>query len=511
MFGAINCIIALVLALFYFLRLSRWSHTHRPKASKRKSPPEVGGARLFTGHLHLLSPAGGLPHFKLADLSDTYGPIFTIRLGVRRALVVSSWELAKSLFTTCDAAISSRPKLRAGKHLSHNYAMFGFSPYGPFWRRMRKLISFELLSARRLETQTEVRMSETAQSVGELFRAWEERRDGSGRALVDMKRWFGDLSMNIVLRMVVGKRFSGSGEETGRWQEVMRDFFKLAGQFVVADALPYLRWLDIGGHEKRMKKNARELDGIVRGWLEEHRHRQGEYSPDFMDIMLSVSKEARLHTEYDDDTIIKATCESLISGGTDTTVVMLVWAFSLILNNPHVLKKAQEELDRHVGKQRQVEESDIRNLVYLQAITKETLRLYPAGPLGGTREFSEDCTVGGYHVPKGTWLLVNLWKLHRDPHVWGPDALEFKPERFLSIHKNMDVRGSDFELIPFGAGRRICPGSNLGLQMMHFVLANLLHSFDFWTEGDEGIDMTESAGLTTMKATPLDINTIFSF
>ncbi|KAK4404064.1 cytochrome [Sesamum angolense] len=184
---------------------------------------------------------------------------------------------------------------------------------------------------------------------------------------------------------------------------------------------------------------------------------------------------------------------------------MLVWTLSLLLNNRRVLKIAQEELDKYVGRERRVQDLDISNLVYLNAIVKETLRLYPAGPLGGTREFSEDSHVGGYYVPKGTWLIMNLWKLHRDPNVWPDDPSEFRPERFLSTHKSVDVKGHDFELIPFGAGRRICPGVNLALQMLHFVLASLLHAFEFSTVCDEMVDITESAGLTNMKATPLEV------
>lgn len=184
---------------------------------------------------------------------------------------------------------------------------------------------------------------------------------------------------------------------------------------------------------------------------------------------------------------------------------MLIWALSLLLNNRHVLKRAQEELDIHVGREKRVDESDIKNLVYLQAIVKETLRLYPAGPLGGFREFTKDCNVGGYHVPKDTWLIVNMWKLQRDPRVWLDGPLEFRPDRFLNRHLNVDVKGQDFELIPFGAGRRICPGANFGLHMLHLALANLLQAFEVSTEGDEKVDMSESAGLTNLKATPLDV------
>ncbi|CAA0839443.1 Cytochrome P450 82C4 [Striga hermonthica] len=504
-FSILGAISASLLFLFYCLRPTK-NATH-------KSPPEAGGARPFTGHLHLMFPPSELPYIALAALSDTYGPAFTVRLGMRRALVVSSRELAKHLFTTCDSAISSRPVLRAACHLSRGFATFGFSPYGPHWIQMRRLVSTELLSARQVKMQRDVRASETALSVNELFRRWEERKDGSGWVLVDMKKWVGELTLNMVLRLVAGKRLAGindGGEEIRRCREMMRSLFELAGMFVVADALPYLGWLDIGGHEKRMRENARELERLVGGWLAEHREKEygydDDYKPrDFMDVMVSVMRSGELQTEYDDDTIIKATCEALIVGGTDSTTVMLIWALSLLLNNPHALNKAQEELDTHVGKERHVDESDIGNLVYLQAITKETLRLCPAGPLLGVREFSEDCNVSGYHIPKGTWLMVNAWKLHRDPHVWGPDALEFKPERFLGEHRNLDVKGRDFKLIPFSAGRRICPGANSGLQMMNLVLANLLHGFELSTVSGKEVDMTGSHGMINMKALPLDV------
>ena len=137
----------------------------------------------------------------------------------------------------------------------------------------------------------------------------------------------------------------------------------------------------------------------------------------------------------------------LITGSTDTTTVTMIWTLSLLLNNSHALKKVQEELDEHVGRERLVNESDINNLVYLQAAVKETLRLYPAGPLSGLRQFTEDCTLGGYHIQAGTRLILNLWKMHRDPRVWA-EPLEFQPERFLSSrHKGVDVKGQHFELL----------------------------------------------------------------
>ena len=196
--------------------------------------------------------------------------------------------------------------------------------------------------------------------------------------------------------------------------------------------------------------------------------------------------------------------QALILGGSDTTAGTLTWAISLLLNNTEALKKAQEELDLHVGADRQVDDSDIKNLIYLQAIIKETLRLYPAGPLLGPREAMESCTVGGYNVPGGTRLIVNIWKIQRDPRVW-TDPSVFKPERFFTNHENVDVRGQHFELIPFGSGRRSCPGVSFALQVLHLTLARLLHGFDLASPLDLPVDMSESPGLTIPKATPLEV------
>ena len=200
--------------------------------------------------------------------------------------------------------------------------------------------------------------------------------------------------------------------------------------------------------------------------------------------------------------VTNVSLQILITGGTDTTTVTIVWALSLVLNHSSVLKKVQDELDLHVGKERLVNESDITNLVYLQAVVKETLRLYPAGPLSGPREFTEDCIIGGYHVSKGTRLITNLWKIQTDPRIW-PDPIEFKPERFLTTHKDVDVKGKHFELIPFGSGRRLCAGISFGVQMTQLVLASLLQAFEVSTDGP--VDMTAIFGLTNVKATPLDL------
>lgn len=197
--------------------------------------------------------------------------------------------------------------------------------------------------------------------------------------------------------------------------------------------------------------------------------------------------------------------QNLILAGSDTTMVTLTWALSLLLNHQMELKKAQDELNTHIGKDRKVEESDIKDLLYLQAIVKETLRLYPPSPIITLHAAMNDCTFScGYHIPAGTQLMVNVWKIHRDGRVW-THPHDFKPERFLTGHKDVDIRSQNHELVPFGSGRRACPGASLALRVVHLTLARLLHSFNVASPSNQAVDMTESPGLTNLKATPLEV------
>ena len=308
--------------VFATLLLSYCLLLWRSREGNSKIAPEATAAWPIIGHLHLLGGSDQLPHITLGNMADKYGPVFTIRLGVHRALVVSSWEMAKECLTTNDQAASSRPELLASKHLGYNHAMFGFSPYGSYWREVRKIISLELLSNRRLELLKDVRASEVVTSIKELYELWEEKKNESGLVSVEMKQWFGDLTLNVILRMAAGKRYfsasdASENKQAQRCRRVFREFCHLSGLFAVADAIPFLGWLDLGRHEKTLKKTAKEMDSIAQEWLEEHRRRKdsGEVNStqDFMDVMLSVLDGKNLG-DYDADTVNKATCLVYIIG-----------------------------------------------------------------------------------------------------------------------------------------------------------------------------------------------------
>ncbi|MBA0625611.1 hypothetical protein Godav_003393 [Gossypium davidsonii] len=495
----------LLLFLFSFLWISKHALTN---TNKKQTPPEAGGAWPIIGHLHLLAGPQP-PHISLANMADKYGRMFTIKLGVHRALVVNNWEIAKECLTINDKAFASRPKVVNMELLGYNNAMIVFAPYGPYWRQVRKCVTIELLSTHRLDLFKHVRESEVITSLEQLYQIWNKKKSTNcDKVLVEMKRWFRDVTLNVSMRIIVGKRMSSSeGGETMKCKELLEDFFEMAGKFVISDTLPFLKWLNVGGYEKSMKKIAKELDRIVEGWLREHKCKRGEdeanSEEDFMGVMLPILRDAG---EHDADTINKATSLALILAAEDTTSITMTWALSLLLNNRDALNKVQQELDIHVGNNRLlVKESDIKNLVYLQSVIKETLHLYPAAPLSVMHESIEDCTINGYHVSTGTWLIINLQKIHRDPFIW-ENPFEFRPERFMTTHKNIDVRGHNFELIPFGSGRRMCPGVSFALQIMQLTLANLLHWFEFETPLNEAVDMREAAGMTSPKATPLEVH-----
>nr|QNS29955.1 cytochrome P450 [Nothapodytes nimmoniana] len=497
-----------LLAFIYYLLL-------RSKSNRTSScsVPQAGGDLPVIGHLHLLG-GGQLTHKTLGAMANKYGPLFTIRLGSHKALVVSSWEVARECFTTHDKVFSSRPAISASKLLGYDFAMFGFAPYGSYWREMRKIVNLQLLSSKHIDMLKHIRESEVDTCFRELYELWVGNGSRRNGVLVNMIQWFGCMTHNTAVRMVGGKRYFGINADCDegkarKVRKVMRDFPYLFGVFVLSDAIPFLGWLDFSGYEKAMKRTAKELDILIGGWLEEHKQKrvlggEGRGEQDFMDVMLSVLGDAKI-SGFDADTINKATCLNLILAASDTTMVTLTWAISLLLNNPHVLERAQEEVDAQVGNKRRLKESDIKNLVYLHAIVKETLRLYPPSPIIGLRSSTEDCIISpGYHVPAGTRLMVNAWKIHRDERVW-PEPDMFQPERFLTSHKDIDVNGKNCKLIPFGSGRRSCPGSSVGLHTIHLILASFLHSFDVTKPSVEDVDMTESLGLTNLKATSLEV------
>lgn len=277
--------------------------------------PEPAGSWPIIGHLHLLAGSSQLLHQKLGLMADKCGPAFILRLGSRRAFVVSSSEVAEECYTTYDKALASRPSTAATKHMCYNDAVFGFAPYSPHWREMRKIVMSELLSNRRLEIIKNVQASEIDVLLRKLYDLW--AKNSCHPVCIDLKHLLEDLTLNVIVKMVAGKSFVGGSDDVeARWcQKKISEFFHLLGMFVLSDAFPSLWWLDLQGLEKKMKKTGQNLDEMLEVWVSEHRRKKAsgelkaEGEQDFIDVMLSLEDDGQLSGfPYDSNTSIKATC-----------------------------------------------------------------------------------------------------------------------------------------------------------------------------------------------------------
>ncbi|XP_054785863.1 cytochrome P450 93A3-like [Prosopis cineraria] len=457
------------------------------------------------GHLHLLAP---IPHQALRTLSQRYGPIIQLFLGSVPCVVASTPETATEFLRTHEASFSNRPQNTSVDFLTYGSQDFSFAPYGPYWKFMKKLCMSELLGGRTLDQLLPVRRQETVRFVRLLLDRAERGQtvDVGGELLT--------VSNNIVSRMLMGQTCSEDDVEAQEIRQLVRDTAELTGLFNVSDFIWFCKNWDLQGIKKKAKALRDRFDTLMDRVIAEHRKERrkmkevGEVyqAKDLLHILLDIyedeSSEIKLNMEN-----IKAFILDIFMAGTDTSALTTEWGLAELINHPSVMEKAREEMDSVIGRNRIVEESDIPNLPYLQAIVKETLRIHPTGPLV-VRESSERCNVGGFEIPAKTQLFVNVWAIGRDPNHWEKPE-EFRPERFMVSEegrgkKQIDVRGQHFELIPFGSGRRGCPGTSLALQVVQTNLGAMIQCFEWKVEGEKAnVDMEEKAGLTLSRAHPL--------
>ncbi|KAL2320829.1 hypothetical protein Fmac_029798 [Flemingia macrophylla] len=469
------------------------------KQNKTLLPPGPIGLPII-GHLHLLSPT---PHQEFHKISIRYGPIIHLFLGSVPCVVVSTAEAAKEFLKTHETSFSNRPaKTVAVEALTYGFQDFLFAPYGPYWKFMKKLCMSELLGGHMLDLFLPVRRQETHRFVKRVHQKTGEAVNFGGE--------FMTLSNNIVSRMTMSQASSENENEDEEMRKVVADTAELVGKFNISDFIWFLKSFDLQGFNKRLKKIHHRFDVVMDRIIkerEEERRKNKETGgtrgfKDMLDVLLDIYEDENPEMKLDKDSI-KAFIMDILVAGTDTSAVTMEWGMAELINNPRVLEKAREEIDSVIGKSRIVEESDIINLPYLQAIVKETMRMHPAGPLI-FRESSRGAVVCGYNIPAKTRLFINVWAIGRDPKHW-ESPLEFRPERFIENGASgLDVRGQHYHLIPFGSGRRMCPGASLALQVVHVNLAAMIQCFQWKVEGGNGmVEMQEKSGITLPRANPI--------
>ncbi|XP_028239825.1 cytochrome P450 CYP736A12-like [Glycine soja] len=452
------------------------------------------------GNLHML---GKLPHRTLQSLAKQYGPIMSLKLGQVTTIVISSPETAELFLKTHDTTFASRPKSISSKYISYGGKGLVFSEYGPYWRNMRKLCTVQLLIASKVEMFSPLR----SQQLQELVKCL--RKTASSREVVDLSDMVGDLIENINFQMI----FGCSKDDRFDVKNLAHEIVNLAGTFNVADYMPWLRVFDLQELVRRLKKVSKSFDEVLEQIIKDHEQssdnkQKSQRQKDFVDIFLALMHQPLdpqdEHGHVLDRTNMKAIMMTMIVAAIDTSATAIEWAMSELLKHPRVMKKLQDELESVVGMNRKVEESDMEKLPYLDLVVKETLRLYPVAPLLVPRECREEITIDGYCIKERSRIIVNAWAIGRDPKVWSDNAEVFYPERFAN--SNVDMRGYDFRLLPFGSGRRGCPGIHLGLTTVKIVLAQLVHCFNWELPlgmSPDDLDMTEKFGLTIPRSNHL--------
>ncbi|CAN0889325.1 Cytochrome P450 71B36 [Linum grandiflorum] len=471
----------------------------KTKTQNRNLPPSPPKLPIL-GNLHQL---GSLPHQSLWQLSRKYGPdIFQFHFGRIRSVIISSPEAAKQVMKVNDLATCSRPSFDGSRRLTYDYLDVGFSPYAENWRFMRKMIILELFSLKRVKSFRFVREEEVGFLIDSL-----RNRSGS---VVNLTEKLFALTANVTFRMSFG--FNYHGTEFDQDRSVINYillFIKMDS--VMVSVLKIVdKW---SGHHARIERVFGELDGFFSHVIDEHlkhgSHEKADDEKDMIDVLLGVEdEESRLgqSSRFKRDNI-KAVLLNLFLGGVDTAALTLDWAMARLLANPTSMKKAQDEVRNIIGDRGRVTEDDLEKLEYMKMIVKETLRLHPPAPLLIPRESMSDVKICGYDVPAKTVIYVNAWGIGRDPNYW-KDAEKFIPERFAEGTSSPDYRGQSFEYLPFGSGRRVCPGIHMGTITVEIALANLLYCFDWkLPEGmkPEDVTMEERSGvsLTASRKEPL--------
>ncbi|KAG7563583.1 Cytochrome P450 [Arabidopsis suecica] len=487
-------LITFVLLIFVFKKIKRFKWNLPP------SPPTFP----VIGNLHQV---GELPHRSFQRLAERTGHVMLLHFGFVPVTVISSREAAEEVLRTHDLKCCSRPKLFGTRLISRGFKDISFTPYGEEWRERRKFLVRELFCFKKVQSFGYIIEEECNFLVKKLSES------AVGRSPVDLSKTLFWLSASILFRIAFGKSFHDNEfidkdkidelifeTETAQASFTYSDFFPMAGLGWLVD------W--ISGKHKWLNNVFFKLDALFQHVIDDHSNPgRSKDHKDIVDIMLDV-----VHKQGKDDSLrlttdhIKGLLTNIIIAGIDTGALTMIWAMTELARNPVLMKKVQGEIRDRLGNDKErITKEDLNKVPFLNLVIKETFRLHPVAPLLLPRETMAHIKVQGYDIPPKRRILVNTWAIGRDPKLW-TNPEEFNPERF--INNPVDYRGQHFELLPFGSGRRICPGMGLGITIVELGLLNLLYFFD-WRAPDgmthKDIDTEEVGTLTVVKKVPLKL------
>nr|WEQ50542.1 cytochrome P450 76AH57 [Salvia officinalis] len=445
---------------------------------------------------------GTKPHSTFAELAKKYGPLMSIHLGSLYTVIVSSPAMAKEILHKHGQAFSGRTIAQAVHACDHDKISMGFLPVASEWRDMRKICKEQMFSNQSMEASQGLRKQKLQQLHDHVLRCAQQ-----GRA-VDIN----EAAFITTLNLMSATLFSMQATEfdskvTREFKEIIEGVANIVGEPNFADYFPILKPFDPQGVKRKADGYFGKLLAKIEGYLKERiefrkANPNAPKKADFLETLVDIieANEYKLNNDHLTHLML-----DLFVGGSETNTTSIEWTMSELLMNPDKMAKLKAELKSVAGDKKIVDESEMARLPYLQAVIKEVMRLHPPGPLLLPRKAESDQVVNGYLIPKGTQVLINAWAIGRDPNVWkNPEV--FEPERFLN--QSIDFKGQDYELLPFGAGRRVCPGLPLAHRILHMATATLVHNFDWKLENESTAEVEHAGelfGLSVRRAVSLRV------
>jgi len=390
--------------------------------------------------------------------------------------------------------------------LTYNGTDLTFAPYGERWRQLRKICVTEMLNPghARLMSYRHIREEEVSRFIQNLATL-----AGTGSP-IDLTKMIYKFINDTFVRESVGSRCKYQDDYLDAFDTAVRQTSVLT----VADLFPSSRLMQILGTAPRNALKSRNritriLEQIIHEQVEAMDRGEKTAHESLIGVLLRLQKEASLPIELTNDTIV-ALMFDLFGAGSDTSSTTLNWCMTELIRYPAAMARAQAEVREAFKGKTRITEDDLAGaeLSYLKLVIKEALRMHCPLPLLLPRQCRETCQVMGYDIPKGTSVFINVWAICRDAKYW-EDAEEFRPERFENT--NLDYKGTNYEFLPFGSGRRMCPGANLGLANIELALASLLYHYD-WKLPDgvkpEDVQVCEGPGLIAKKKTGLILHPV---
>ncbi|XP_066307058.1 trans-cinnamate 4-monooxygenase-like [Miscanthus floridulus] len=460
------------------------------RGRKLRLPPGPVPVPIFGNWLQV---GDDLNHRNLAALARKFGDIFLLRMGQRNLVVVSSPPLAREVLHTQGVEFGSRTRNVVFDIFTGKGQDMVFTVYGDHWRKMRRIMTVPFFTNKVVQQYRPGWEAEAAAVVDDVRADPMAATEG-----VVLRRRLQLMMYNNMYRIMFDRRFESMDDPLFlRLRALNGERSRLAQSFEYnyGDFIPILRPF-LRGY-LRICKEVKEtrLKLFKDFFLEERKKLASTKAMDTNGLKCAIDHilEAQQKGEINEDNVLYIV-ENINVAAIETTLWSIEWAIAELVNHPEIQQKLRQELDTVLGPGHQITEPDTLNLPYLQAVIKETLRLRMAIPLLVPHMNLHDAKLGGYDVSAESKVLVNAWYLANNPDSWKRPE-EFRPERFLEEEKHVEANGNDFRYLPFGVGRRSCPGIILALPILGITIGRLVQNFELLPPpGQDKLDTTGKGG-----------------